>query len=319
LLPGAPSAFVENVVLQGVRVEVGEDVWLRSPEANIKLGGSLGVTRAVDRSTGRPRAEIALDGTLNVERGTYALDLLAARPIFQVEPGSLRFFGTPDLNPTLDIKAVHVVRQVGRNTNRPDVRIEVRIGGTLNQPDLHIASADNPPIPDTDLISYLVTGEPAAAVLGQQAGAGGTEQAVALGLRYASSVLSGALTGGRFDMVQVQTGGLDPNTAAGVRESSLSILERTRLSFGGPLGERTFYTFSTGLCGLGSPTDQGALSLFASGLGFQIEHRITPTLSVQVAYEPGSAQQACNRPLTSRVFQPAPPQGGIDFFRSWSF
>jgi translocation and assembly module TamB len=319
LLPGAPSAFVENVVLQNVRVEVGDDVWLRSPEANIKLGGSLAVERAVDRTGARPQAQLALEGRLNVERGTYALDLLAARPIFQVEPGSLRFFGTPDLNPTLDIKAVHVVRQAGRNTNRPDVRVQVSIAGTLNQPTLKLESADNPPIPDTDLISYLVTGEPAAAVLGQGGGAGGTEQAVALGLRYASSVLSGALTGGRFDIVQVQTGGLDPNTVANVRESTQSILERTRLSFGGPLGERTFYTFSTGLCGLGSPTEAGNLALFASGLGFQIEHRITPTLSVQVGYEPGSNQQACGRSLTARVFQPAPSQGGIDFFRSWSF
>jgi translocation and assembly module TamB len=208
---------------------------------------------------------------------------------------------------------------VARSTNRPDVRVQVNIAGTLNQPTLQLTSADNPPIPDTDLISYLVTGEPAAAVLGQQGGAGGTEQAAALALRYASSVLSGALTGGRFDIVQVQTAGFDPSAASNVRESTSSILERTRLSFGGPLGERTFYTFSTGLCGLGAPTDPASLSLFVSGLGFQVEHRITPTLSVQVGYEPGSTQQACGKTLAARVFSPAPSQGGIDFFRSWSF
>jgi translocation and assembly module TamB len=88
LLPEAPAAFVENLALSGVRLSVGNDVWLRSPETNIKLGGSLAVTRAVTRAGGRARADLALLGALNVERGTYRLDLLRWRsPPSTCSPG----------------------------------------------------------------------------------------------------------------------------------------------------------------------------------------------------------------------------------------
>ena len=317
LIP-APSTFVENLTLDDVRLEVGDDVWLRSPEANIKLGGTLAVTRAVGRGavTGRNEAQLALLGALGVTRGTYRLNLGFAQPIFEVEPGTLRFFGTGDLNPTLDVRAVHVVRQVRSGSNRPDVRVQVNIGGTLNQPTLRLSSADNPPIPDTDLISYLVTGEPASAVLGQTQG---SEQGAALALRLAGSLLSGALTqGGPFDVVQVQTAGASGD-ARGFLGSSGSILERTRLGIGGQLGRRTFYTFTTGLCGLNSPTQAGSLSLFANGLGFKIERRLTSTTSVEFGLEPGSFAQACGTGSSTRSYQQTPTQGGIDFFRRWSF
>ena len=316
----APSLFVERLTLDDVRVEVGDDVWLRSPEANIKLGGSLAVTRAAAPRDGlggaAGEAQLALLGSLAVTRGTYRLNLGFAQPIFDVEPGTLRFFGTGDLNPTLDIRAVHTVRQVRQTTNRPDVRVQVNIGGTLAQPTLRLASADTPPIPDTDLVSYLVTGEPASAVLGQTQGG---EQGAALALRLAGSLLSGALTGGPFDIVQVQTGGVGQGEAESFRASSLGILERTRLGFGGQLGRRTFYTVTTGLCGLNAPTDPGSLSLFANGLGFKVERRLTSTLSVELGLEPGSAEQACSRAMQTRIFQQTPTQGGIDFFRQWSF
>jgi translocation and assembly module TamB len=322
LLPGAPSAFVENLTVEDVSVGVGDDVWLRSPEANIKLGGSLAVTRA--RATqlgGRSREQLALRGALAVERGTYRLSLPPiAAPIFEVQPGTLRFFGEPDLNPTLDVRAIHTVRQVSRGTNRPDVRVQVAIGGTLNSPSLSLSSPDDPSIATTDLISYLVTGEPAAVVLGQQGGASGAEQAVALGLRLVGSYASGALTeGGPFDVVQVETvSSSDPGSGTSVLSSGRSILERTRLGVGGQLGEKTFYTFSTGLCGLGIGGSSNDFRLFRRNLGFKIEHRLSPIFSFQFGLEPGSQTQACNPSITSSVLQ-TPPQGGFDFLRQWSF
>ena len=62
----------------------------------------------------------------------------------------------------------------------------------MSNPSLSLASPDDPSIATTDLISYLVTGEPAAVVLGQQDEArSGAEQAVALGLRLVGSYASG--------------------------------------------------------------------------------------------------------------------------------
>jgi translocation and assembly module TamB len=46
LMPQPPGKLVEHLRLDGVSVNLGDEVWLRSSEANIKLGGSLNVTRA---------------------------------------------------------------------------------------------------------------------------------------------------------------------------------------------------------------------------------------------------------------------------------
>jgi translocation and assembly module TamB len=326
LLPAAPAAFVENLALSGVRLSVGNDVWLRSPETNIKLGGSLAVTRAVTRAGGQRRADLALLGALNVERGTYRLDLLPlAQPTFDVQPGTLRFYGTPDFNPALNVRAVHTVRQSRPGTNRPDVRVQVTIGGTLEQPTLQLSSADNPPLPETDLISYLVTGEPAAAIFGQAQTSDQLAAVTSILSRLTGSLVSGALSTGRgpFDVVQVETGAVSPTDPAAARTTNAfsSILGSTRLGVGGRLGPKTFYTFSTGFCSFTGNADpaQSGFSNFTRGLGVRLEQRVTPTFSVQVGVEPALQQQACLASASTRFLQQTPSQRSLDFTKEWSF
>ena len=315
LLPSVPSAIMNNLQLDNVRVRIGDDVWLRSPEANLKLGGGLRVTRALTRDGQAPR--LALADSLTVDRGTYQLNLGLARPGFAVERGLVRFYGDPDLAPALDISALHTVRETRANSNRQDVRIRVNIGGTIDRPTLALASADNPPLPESDMLSYLVTGEPAYALLGTPY----AEQGATLALRLAGSYLSSRLAGGRFDVVQVEPTALTPGDAANLRENGLGILASTRVGVGGQIARNTYVTFSTGLCGLSSQTSGGgdALSLFAQGLGVKVERRYDTGLRVALGLEPGSSAQACGRLGISRTFQQTPPQIGIDFFRSWTF
>lgn len=315
LLPSAPRAIMQNLQLDNVRVSIGDDVWLRSPEANLKLGGGLRVTRALARDGQVPR--LALADSLTVERGTYQLNLGIARPGFEVERGLVRFFGDPDLEPALDITALHTIRETRPNSNRQDVRVRVNIAGTINRPTLALSSADNPPLPESDLLSYLVTGEPAYALLGTPY----AEQGATLALRLAGSYLSSRLAGGRFDVVQVEPTALNPGDAANLRENGLGILASTRVGVGGQIARNTYFTFSTGLCGLSSQTSGGgdALSLFAQGLGVKVERRFEGGLSAALGLEPGSSAQTCGRQGISRTFQQTPPQIGIDFFRSWTF
>ncbi len=311
----APNAIVQGLTLDNVRLDIGDDVWLRSPEANIKLGGGLRLTRSVDPRDGLAR--LALADSLTVQRGTYQLNLGLARPTFDVERGTIRFFGDPDLDPALDIAALHVVRQQRPNSNRQDVRIRVRMGGTLGQPTLTLSSADNPPLPESDMLSYLVTGEPAYALFGTPY----AEQGATLALRLAGSYLSSRLAGGRFDLVQVEPTALNPGEATNLRQSGLGILAATRVGVGGQVGQRTFLSVTTGLCGL-APQSAGSadpLSLFAQGLGVKLERQFDNRFSAALGVEPGSSAQTCGRPGASRTFQQTPPQFGIDFFRSWSW
>jgi translocation and assembly module TamB len=314
LLPSAPSRLMQNLQLDNVRVGIGDDVWLRSPEANLKLGGQLRVTRSVSRDGSGAR--LALADSLTVERGTYQLNLGLARPTFEVERGLVRFFGDPDLAPTLDIAALHTVRETRANSNQQNVRIRVNIGGTVNQPTLALTSADNPPLPESDMLSYLVTGEPAYTVLGSTY----AEQGATLALRLAGSYLSSRLAGGRFDVVQVEPTALNPGDAANLRQNGLGILASTRVGVGGQVARNTYLTLSTGLCGLAPQSGSGdALSLFAQGLGVKVERRFDGGLSLAAGVEPGSSAQACGRLGVSRTFQQTPPQIGIDFFRFWTF
>lgn len=314
LLPSAPSRLMQNLQLDNVRVRIGDDVWLRSPEANLKLGGQLRVTRSMSRDGGGAR--LALSDSLTVERGTYQLNLGLARPTFEVERGLVRFFGDPELEPTLDIAALHTIRETRANSNQQNVRIRVNIGGTVNQPTLALTSADNPPLPESDMLSYLVTGEPAYTVLGSTY----AEQGATLALRLAGSYLSSRLAGGRFDVVQVEPTALNPGDAANLRQNGLGILASTRVGVGGQVARNTYLTFSTGLCGLAPQSGDGdALSLFAQGIGVKVERRFEGGLSVSAGVEPGSSAQTCGRLGVSRTFQQTPPQIGIDFFRYWTF
>jgi translocation and assembly module TamB len=315
VLATAPNAIVQGLTLDNVRIDIGDDVWLRSPEANIKLGGGLRVTRSVDPRDGLAR--LALSDSLTVQRGTYQLNLGLARPTFDVERGTIRFFGDPDLDPALDIAALHVVRQQRANSNRQDVRIRVQMGGTLNQPTLTLSSADNPPLPESDMLSYLVTGEPAYALFGSRY----AEQGATLALRLASSYLSSRLAGGRFDLVQVEPTALNPGEASNLRQSGLGILAATRIGVGGQLGERTFLSVTTGLCGL-APQGSGsgdALSLFAQGLGVKLERQFDRRFSAALGIEPRSSAQTCGRLGASRTFQQTPPQLGFDLLRRWAW
>ena len=60
VMPRAPKAVARNLRLENVAVDIGPDVWLRSSEANIKLGGSLNVTLAPPTPSEPPR--LALEG-----------------------------------------------------------------------------------------------------------------------------------------------------------------------------------------------------------------------------------------------------------------
>ncbi len=316
LLPTAPNALVQNLVLDNVRVNIGDDVWLRSPEANLKMGGTLRVMRSVGRDG--TAARLALSDSLTVERGTYQLNLGIARPNFDVERGVVRFFGDPDLEPALDVTALHTVRETRANSNRQSVRIRVSIGGSIARPTLALASADNPPLPESDMLSYLVTGEPASALLGSNSYA---DQGATLALRLASSYLSSRLAGGRFDVVQVEPTALAPGEAANLRDNGLGILASTRVGLGFQVARNSYISLSGGLCGLAPQTSGGgdALQLFAQGLGVKFERRFEGGLAVALGLEPASSAQACGRPGISRTFQQTPPQIGIDFFRSWTF
>ena len=308
VMPRAPKAVARNLRLENVSVDIGPDVWLRSSEANIKLGGSLNVTLAPPNPNEAPR--LALEGQLSADKGTYRLNLVDPfiQPTFDVQSGILQFFGTPDLNPALDIKAIHTVRQPRQSANGRDVRVEVDITGSLAQPKLALRNPDNLPLSESDLLSYLVTGEPAVGL------DNATSQVAGIGMRAIGNIFTNAIPRNVLDIVEVQTAapGTDPTAQAGAGSSYYSLLN-TRAILGKQLGSRWFLGLSTGLCFLNS----GA---FKDNLGLQLEYRISSLYSAQAAIEPGSSNTRCDKGATPNLTPTqTPPQLGFDLFRNWRF
>jgi translocation and assembly module TamB len=306
VMPRPPKAVARNLRLENVAVDIGPDVWLRSSEANVKLGGSLNVTLAPPNPGDVPR--LALEGVLSADKGTYRLNIVDPfiQPTFDVQSGNLRFYGTPDLNPTLDIRAIHTVRQPRQSANGRDVRVEVDITGTLARPQLALRNPDNLPLSESDLLSYLVTGEPAVGLDNT------TGQFAGLGIRAVANIFTNAIPRNIVDILEVQTAAPGTDPAQTTNPSYYSLLN-TRAILGKQLGSRWFLGLSTGLCFVNP-------SAFKENLGLQLEYRINSLYSAQAAIEPGSSNTRCDKGTTP-TFQPTqtPPQLGFDLFRNWRF
>jgi translocation and assembly module TamB len=311
LLPETPSEFSRNLTLENVAVNIGDAVWLRSSEANVKLGGSLNVTLGRSPQTG-DRSQLALEGTLNAVRGTYRLNLVDpfVQPTFDVESGSLRFFGTPDLNPTLDIRAIHTIRQPNtRSANLRDIRVRVNIGGTLARPSLALDNPDNLPLSQSDLLSYLITGEPAIALDNSQGVY--QQQLASFALRYGSTLLTSAIPRNLVDFFDIQTGRVNETRAQQASDPYLYSLLNSRAVVGKQIGSNWFLGLSTGLCFVNANN-------FRDNFGLKLEYRFNSIYTAQAGIEPGSSDITCAR-NAPQIQQQTPRQLGFDFFRTWRF
>jgi translocation and assembly module TamB len=330
LLPGAPSELVEHLRLDGVRVNLGDEVWLRSQEVNVKLGGSLSVTRAVDpldrvragfaRGSARDTVayRLALEGTLSADRGTYTLTLgPAVQREFQVQRGTITFFGTPDLNPSLDITALYTVKR----PNQQPLGIRARLTGDLYpQPILRLESNETFQLSQSDLVSYLVTGQPSFE-LGESDRYAETAANLVLptlGTQFGRLLQSqfGDLIDWnlRFEAGATETDKLI--TSQGYRQGFNDFFANARLGGEKEVAKNVYFTVSTGLCGLSNNQNSEDLR-FTDALGGKLEYRL-PRLSVEAGIEPPSSALLCGRGGV-RGFVQTPRQFGISLSRSWHF
>ena len=142
-----------------VNLLVNRGTWVRSREANVEIftpeeSGPIEVS--LDQATGA----ILLDGIVSTERGVY--EFIGRR--FELRRGSVVFVGTPDINPTLQLTGEYVVRAPGSEA----LTISILIGGTLLEPRITLGSDAQPPISQSDLISYLALGQSSTSLLQQQ-------------------------------------------------------------------------------------------------------------------------------------------------------
>ncbi|MBV6521348.1 MAG: hypothetical protein MNPFHGCM_01482 [Gemmatimonadaceae bacterium] len=313
LLPKTPPRLLQNLDIRNVAITMGPDVRLRSDEANIKLGGSVNMTVARSGASGArggPQAPaLALDGRLQTEQGTYLLDLGVTTRALTIEGGELRFFGDADLNPTLDIRALHTVRQFSSNigSTGSDIRIRVRLQGTFLQPRLTFESADSLALSESDLISYLVTGAPSL----QIGGTGGGPTVSSLLTSAVSGMLAQMLTGRFFDQVEIQSAAnqLDRGTAFAT-QARTALFNGLQFGLGKQINDRIWVSLQAGLCS--TQSQENPLSLESFGL--KVDYRFSQGYGMSFGLEPQT--RVCG---IERVFAPTPKQIGFDFYRAWRY
>jgi hypothetical protein len=168
--PGDPAVFAtmdssiindrelfptSNPLLEKLRIDVdftvNRNTWARSRDANIEIFTEepVRVKREADA--------LALTGLISTERGEYSF--LSKR--FEIKRGSATFVGGPELNPLLQATGEYEVALAGR----PNFNIRVLIGGTLQRLKLTLESDAQPPISQSDLLSYLAFGQSSTSLL----------------------------------------------------------------------------------------------------------------------------------------------------------
>ena len=289
--PSFSNRFVDSLRIDTLRVTVGEDFWLRSTDANIKLSGLATINK---------RARLyRVDGTLTAERGQYTFKLGVTKN-FDVERGTVRFLGTPDLNAELDLTAHHEVKPTDGTR---EFQMQARITGTLLVPKLTLANPENPQMTETDMVSYLMFGRSSAALQGA-----GTREALGQQVALSSALQSYVLPalsseiertlisdlGVPVDYIQIRPGGFGQNAIAGPTSSL------TTVSAGWQLGRRTYVSLNAGVC------NNNATDLSYRNFGASLEQRLhkdwRATLSVEPVFTcstaPGSSALA-----TSSLYQ----------------
>jgi hypothetical protein len=281
------SRFLDSVRIRGLELRMGESVWLRSTEANIQLTDTITVEKE--------KQNYRLRGTLRAERGTYRLVVGPVTREFTVTEGTVRYFGTPDLDAALDIEARHVVNPVplpGRESAE-QVTVLAHIGGTLLVPRLTLRAAERD-MPQAEVISYLMFGIPnvGAAV---ENGAGSTQRLMVQSA--ASSLVSGELSrvlisdlGVPLDYVEIRPGSPEDPISGAV------------FAAGWQIGPRTFLTVNAGFC-------QGRPVSLNNTFGASLQYRFDREWRAEASFEP---LRTCAAPAAEAQAQSVVRQLGLD-------
>ena len=198
-LAGFRNPFFDNLRVD-VELTVPRDTWLRSNETNVELVGDLLVR--YDRSAG----DFVLIGELQALRGSH----LVLGRTFEVESGTVGFIGRPGLNPDLDIQAVSRIRRIEEGT----LEVTAHLEGNLVAPIVTLTS-DETGVSESDLVSYLVFGQPNGALGRNQSDAVNQigRSAVMGGLTFFGGMLANQFVGsiaqgtGLIDYLSVQQSG----------------------------------------------------------------------------------------------------------------
>ena len=210
------QAAAQLPISANVKVDLGRHAHLTGKGLDGRLTGTLTVIEQPGEAT-RGQGQIGVSGTYKA----YGQDL-------QIEKGKLLFASTPIDNPGLDIRAV---RKLNPNATIDEGQeVGLLVTGSAQRPILTVFS--NPPMEQSDALSYLITGKPLSQVSG---GEGDMVGAAAQALGSAAGDLLAKSIGSRLGIDEI---GVSSNEALG-GESAFTV--------GKYLSPRLYLSYGVGL------------------------------------------------------------------------
>jgi len=301
------SPMLENLSID-VKLSVARDTWARSPDANVEFytQGPLTILK------NREDKGVSVDGVVNTERGEYAF--LGRR--FVLSQGSAIFTGGQDLNPLLQLGAQYTIQPAGR----PALNINIAITGTPRKPVVQLSSDAQPPLPQSDLLSYLAFGQSSTSLVssasassssGGGSGAGSlVGSAAALATRQLTATALGVMTR-QFAATAARSLGADVFTItpadipdAGVSNYGIkTILAGTQVEAGKYVDRQTYV--ATQIRGQTSTP------------GFVVQRRLSKGYRIEASID---SRFRVNQPtLSSDVPIKSEATFGAFFIREWKF
>jgi translocation and assembly module TamB len=260
LLP-QPNALMRNLRVD-VGVTIAPDTWARNLQANVEI------YTPEDEEPLRIHMDnehqvLTLTGIINADRGEYSY----SGRTFQLSTGSATFLGGPTIDPFLNLTAQYQVQRRGVEA----LVIQIHVDGNLTAPRVTLQSNSQPPLSQSDLLSYLAFGQASSSVLSSQTtaafglGNGGLTGLPALAQQQIASLAVGAT--------------IDQMVAEIEEEGTRSGLDVFRVNAGELPAEATFEsTFTNFLSG----TEIEAGKYISERLFLQAQGRVNTKPGVQL-------------------------------------
>jgi autotransporter translocation and assembly factor TamB len=193
-----------------VKVDIASDGRVQGQGANLEIEGQLLAAK-------RPGAPLLVTGAIDTQRGSYRI----RGKTFIVERTHVAFTGRPDLDPDLDVRAMHRVR---------DIRVYALVTGRASAPQIQLSS--DPPYPQDDVLALLLFGKTRDELGQQQAGA-------------LQSALAGTAGAAALDSLTDKLGFDIPIDTVEVEDGATG--GDTRVGLGGYLTEDVFVRYGRGI------------------------------------------------------------------------
>ncbi len=221
----APKKTFKSIY-QDLNIVLGDKIFYKDQGLTSQITGQLNLQQKPDNIP-------TLKGKLNLVNGKYKFQ----GRVFELTHGQLHFTGGPMNKPLIEVEAKQKIMPsiASKKSTLPSEPIEVgiKLSGEISQPTVKFFS--NPTMPEADIMSYLILGQPQSEASGAQA------ELLFQAVSQLSNMFGNGKKGSTFDLAERLK--LDH---FGLSKGNTDSLEDTILTVGKQLSDRLYLNYSLG-------------------------------------------------------------------------